>query len=280
MKHKILSIIFIGIIAFTFFNCSEVQDEITQAPILEGVHPDGFAKLGDNNFHSFKLQTTNWDLENCQKCHAADYSGGLTGVSCLDCHSSNNGPEACNTCHGVFADPSKIAPPNDISGNSATTEKGVGAHSSHVYESELSIGYSCFTCHPSNVGSGDFVKAHINGLPAEMSLSGYDANSLKCSNNYCHGNFTFSKNDVEDGFEFIHLSDAITGENFSPKWTQVDGTQAACGTCHLMPPRGHLLEGSDPNGETCASNNCHPSAYNDDGTLNKFAHANGQKDLN
>lgn len=280
MKQKILSIFLIGLISLAFFNCSEVQDEITQTPILEGVHPEGFGKLGSDDFHSFKLQSTNWDLVQCQKCHGADYSGGTVNESCLDCHSSSAGPEACNTCHGVFADDTKIAPPTDISNNYETSSKGVGAHSSHVYESDLSNGYSCFTCHPSNVGNGDFVKAHIDGLPAEMSISGYSFSNLTCENNYCHGNFEFKKADVDPDFAFIYKADVITGENFTPNWNQVDGTQAACGTCHLLPPRGHLLEGTDPEAETCASNNCHPSAFNEDGTLNKFTHANGEKNLN
>ncbi|MFZ1291609.1 MAG: hypothetical protein WAR79_16045, partial [Melioribacteraceae bacterium] len=140
MKQKILSILLIGLISLTFYNCSEVQEDIAQAPVLEGVHSDGFGKLGSDDFHSFKLQATNWDLVQCQKCHSADYSGGPANSSCLDCHSSSAGPEACNTCHGVFADETKIAPPTDIANNYETTSKGVGAHSSHVYENELSNG--------------------------------------------------------------------------------------------------------------------------------------------
>ncbi|MBI1931784.1 MAG: hypothetical protein HYS24_04540 [Ignavibacteriales bacterium] len=280
MRQKILSLLFIGILSITFFNCSDVQDDITQTPVLEGVHPEGFGKLGSSNFHSATLQASNWDMVQCQKCHAADYSGGTADVSCLGCHSNSEGPEACNTCHGDFSNPSKIAPPTDLGNNIATTYKGVGAHSSHVYESELSNGYSCFTCHPSNVGSGKFVKAHIDGLPAEMSISGYSFTNYTCENNYCHGKFEFKKTDVDPEYAFIYKAEAITGENYTPNWTKVDGTQAPCGSCHLLPPRGHIFEGTDPEAETCASNNCHPSAFNADGTLNTLTHANGEKDLN
>lgn len=257
------------------YNCSEVVDEIAQPPVLEGVHSDGFGILGSENFHSFKIQASNWNLENCQKCHAADYSGGIADVSCLGCHTISAGPEACNTCHGVFANEDRIAPPNDLNNNYATTAKGVGAHASHLYDNKISLGVSCFTCHPGEVGSGNFVKAHIDGLPAEMSLSGYNNSDLTCSNTYCHGNFEFSKQDSEN--QWAYTDSVITGENFSPKWTLVDDTQAACGTCHLLPPTGHLNSGNDPEATTCT--NCHPAAYNEDGSLNKFTHINGEKTL-
>ncbi|MCB0730280.1 MAG: hypothetical protein KDC88_04535 [Ignavibacteriae bacterium] len=280
MRSKYIIITLVLVTSTFLYNCSEVQDEITQAPILEGVHPDGFAKLGSQDFHGTILKARNWDMSGCKSCHASDFSGGLSGTSCNDCHTQANGPEACNTCHGVFADETKIAPPRDLDNNFETTAKGVGAHTTHIYENELSLPLGCFDCHSGDFASGNFVTAHIDGLPAEMKLDGYNQSELTCSNTYCHGNFEFKKDDVEEGFEYIHKGEAIVGENFSPKWNQVDGTQAACGTCHLMPPRGHLLEGSDPDGITCSSNNCHPSAYNEDGSLNIYNHANGEKNLN
>lgn len=286
MRNKYLFLITVFMSIVFFYNCSEVQDDITQAPILEGVHPDGFAKLGSDDFHSFTLQNTNWDLEQCQKCHASNFSGGTAGVSCLDCHTSSEGPKACNTCHGVFADETRIAPPNDISGNSETTAEGVGAHTSHVYENELTLNISCFECHPSQSGEGDFVKAHIDGLPAEISFGelatsdlsapGFNKNEVTCSNIYCHGNFEFKKEDSES--QWIYTDSLIVGENFSPKWTKVDDTQAACGTCHLLPPTGHLNAGNDPDAATCKG--CHTAVFNEDGSLNTFVHINGERNLN
>ena len=286
MKHKNLSILFLLLASILFIKCSEVKDDISQPPLLEGVHPDGFAKMSSPNFHSNTIKANNWDLESCQKCHASDYSGGLTGVSCMDCHTQSAGPEACNTCHGVFADPDRIAPPNDMNGNYETTAKGVGAHTAHIYENTMSLGVSCFECHPGNVGSGDFVKAHIDGLPAEMQFgtiasSGLSTpiynSDLTCANTYCHGNFEFT-NDNPD-LKWAYTEDVISGENFSPKWTQVDGSQAACGTCHLLPPVGHFNSGNDPEAKTCGLTNCHTNAYNEDGSLNTFTHIDGKKTL-
>ena len=105
------------------------------------------------------------------------------------------------------------------------------------------------------------------------------ASDLTCKNTYCHGNFAFQKSDADPDHAWIYTGSEITGENFSPKWTQVDGTQAACGTCHLLPPRGHFFEGQDPEAQTCGLVNCHESVYNEDGTLNPYLHINGEKNF-
>jgi len=289
MKRKILFIFLITLSSVLFYNCSDVQDDIAPPTVVVGVHPDGFDKVNSANFHSFTLKANNWDLTQCQKCHGADYSGGVTGVSCLTCHTESAGPEACNTCHGDFADENRIAPPNDLEGNSATTFKGVGAHSVHVYDSATSLGIGCYECHPKEVGNGDdYVKAHIDGLPAEIQFGTFASSGtgspeytadLTCKNTYCHGDFAFQKSDADPDHAWIYTGSEITGENFSPKWTQVDGTQAACGTCHLLPPRGHFFEGQDPEAQTCGLVNCHESVYNEDGTLNPYLHINGEKNF-
>ena len=261
------------------------QNEISQPDVLEGVHPEGFANISSDKFHSFTIQSSNWDMTNCKKCHAADFSGGTANVSCLDCHQNSAGPEACNTCHGVFADETRISPPTDLSNNFETSAKGVGAHVAHVYENDLSLGVSCYECHPGELGAGDYVSAHIDGLPAEISFGSIASSGsgsptyngdLSCSNTYCHGSFSFSKAESES--QWAYTDSIIIGENFSPIWNIVDDTQAACGTCHLLPPTGHISAGNDPEAITCV--NCHPAAYNEDGTLDKFTHMDGEKNLN
>jgi len=284
MISKKLTVILILIASIFIVNCSEVKDDIADPEILEGVHPDGFGLPGSENFHSFKIQDKMWDMTDCQKCHASDYSGGTAGVTCLDCHNNGAGPEACNTCHGVFADESRIAPPTDINNNFETSARGVGAHTIHVYETEISLGVSCYECHPGNVEEGDYIALHSDGLPAEMtfglfassglSIPIYDSDNLTCANTYCHGNFSFENGDS-----------LIRGNNFSPVWNIVDGTQAVCGTCHgrtngqgeiISPtPQGHF---GNFNETLCI--NCHPAAFNEDGSLNKFTHINGEKNLN
>lgn len=279
MRNKYFVIVLILVSTLFIYNCSEVKDDIAQPEELEGVHPEGFGTMGADNFHSFKIQASGWNMTGCQKCHASDYSGGTTGVSCLDCHQDAGGPESCNTCHGDFADDSRIAPPTDLANNYLTSAKGVGAHTAHVYESKIFVGVGCYDCHPGNVGDGNYIATHSDGLPAEMSFSGiadsglstpvYNSD-LSCSNTYCHGNFEYGD---------------IKGNNFSPIWNIVDGTQAACGTCHgRINGQGEILsptpEGHFGNFQAESCKNCHPDTFNEDGSLNKFIHINGEANVN
>ena len=50
--------------------------------------------------------------------------------------------------------------------------------------------------------------------------------------------FRFQK--ATSQWSFAYTADKMEGENFQPTWNKVDGTQAACGTCHGLPPRGHM----------------------------------------
>ena len=259
------------------------------------VHKAGIVSPSSPDFHGKFLQDKGWSLSECSTCHGADYSGGLVSNSCNTCHSGTNGPESCNTCHGDFRDESKIAPPRDLSGNTQTSAKGVGAHSSHLYENMLSAEISCYECHPQVESADNYVFAHIDGLPAEMKFgsiasSGLSTpsynNDLSCANTYCHGNFSFNKNESEN--KYAYTNSEIVGNNFSPIWNKVDGTQAACGTCHgeidesgnLITPQpvGHF----GPSVGTFSLDQCpvcHTATFNEDGTLNKLVHMNGEKNL-
>jgi predicted CxxxxCH...CXXCH cytochrome family protein len=263
MRNKFLLVILLLISTLFLFNCSEIKDDITEPEKLDGVHPEGFGTMGSDNFHIFKIQSNKWDLTACQKCHASDYAGGTTGVSCFDCHTSSAGPEACNTCHGNFSDENRIAPPTDLANKYETSAKGVGAHTAHVYETKIALGVGCYTCHPGHETSSNYITSHSDGLPAEMSLAGYNATDLTCSDTYCHGNFEFN---------------SVKGNNFSPIWNVVDGTQAACGTCHgkdgTPTPKGH-----SGNYTETQCKNCHADTFNEDGSLNKFIHMNGEANI-
>jgi predicted CxxxxCH...CXXCH cytochrome family protein len=74
-------------------------------------------------------------------------------------------------------------------------------------------------------------------------------NGSSCSASYCHGQFT--------------------GGNAgnAPLWTQVDGTQDACGTCHALPPGGSHPQ----NGAACST--CHPGYTS--ASVNAATHVNG-----
>lgn len=157
----------------------------------------------------------------------------------------------CNACHGS----ENAAPPVDLQGNVATTFSGVGAHQAHVLGSARSRPVPCNECHLVPVALLD--PGHLDSaLPAELAFSGvalaqgaaprYEQGS--CSATSCHG----------EVFPGGHLSG---GSHTAPVWTVVDGTQAACGTCHgLPPPPPH------PN-PTFPCHQCHANLAEDDLTF-------------
>ena len=281
---KLVSIIWIVfILLFLSIGCSEINDDITPSPTI-GVHPEGFGDASSPNFHKFVFAKDNWslNLRSCQKCHTADYTGGTANKSCLGCHTEADGPEACNTCHGVFANSNYIAPPVDLEGNVEVSARGVGAHFKHVYDTTgVSINYGCFDCHQETVGNDLFVHAHIAPPPAKMSfgkiaypdslaLTPTWNNDLTCSNTYCHGAFKFGN---------------IQGNNYNPLWTSTTETEAQCGTCHgeidaegnlVTPlPKGHSGSWTI---EQCTL--CHSSVVDAEGKIiDKLKHINKKADF-
>ncbi len=165
---------------------------------------------------------------NCSLCHptiAADRSfpnperhiDGVVDLSAL----------TCTSCHGSGTDP---APPLSTSGRTSTRTRGVGAHQSHLGASSWRAPISCTECHVvpatvSDVGHMD------TALPAEITFGAranadratplYRAGTRTCSGVYCHGET------LQPG-----------GTSTVPTWTNVGSGEAACGTCHGLPPGG------------------------------------------
>ncbi len=189
-----------------------------QSPTCAACHPDTVD--ADNN------------ISNPDK-----HIDGIVQVSFMD---------ACKTCHGNDDNP---APPSDTSRGTATTLRGVGAHQSHLKASSaLSKPMLCDECHivPADASS----PGHIDGaLPAEITWGtlsqsdganpNWDTTSLKCVNNYCHG------------------ATLSGGSNTEPQWTKVGADEAACGTCHGLPPAA-----PHPNSTKCSV--CHDQTVSAD----------------
>lgn len=244
------------------------------------VHTNEINNLESEKFHGKFIANINWDLSKCSQCHGKDYSGGVTSPTCNSCHTQSKGPEACNTCHGDFNNASKIAPPRATNGSILTDDFRVGAHEIHLKDSDIAKAVQCNECHtiPSEFNSS----GHIDNTPrAEVvfgsfsSLGGnpvYNFNDYKCSNTYCHGNFEFKKENST--YQFAYVEDKITGNNFQPVWNKVDGSQAACGTCHDLPPKGHI----ESQLKSCGT--CHVGVVDKYGKIvDKTKHINGKVDL-
>ena len=255
--------------------CTNCHTKIT-------VHKNGISDPASTNFHGKFIASLNWDMTKCTECHGNNYAGGVASPSCNTCHTNPGGPEACNTCHGNFSNPALIAPPVDRNRKIDVMLASVGAHSTHLLITKISSLVKCSDCHvvPTALNS----PGHIDNSPkAEVIMTTkysdfqigngtYDASTNKCSNTYCHGNFSFPKSASQ--WSFAYTADKMEGENFQPTWNKVDGTQAACGTCHGLPPRGHME--ADLRG--CAD--CHTGVVDKYGNIiDKTKHMNGKIDV-
>ncbi len=264
-------------------NCSDLNNNLPAAPEVT-VHKPGILQKSSPNWHGTLVKDHGWNLEYCQQCHAIDFSGGVAGVSCLKCHTNAGGPEACNTCHGDFHNISRTAPPRDINGDTSATVLGVGAHTQHLYENKLGNSVSCSNCHkvPLNYNSPGHVDSD---LPAEVILNGqatshgatnatYNHADGSCANTYCHGNFTFYKDSTSLRNQFAYTADKMTGTSQIVIWNKVDDSQIKCGSCHGLPPAGHIqVELKD-----CAG--CHVGVVDEFGNIiDKTKHMNGRVDV-
>ena len=248
-------------------------------------HTDEWTTPGSG--HDLYIKTKNWSLAGCQSCHGMDYKGGSSGKSCLQCHTAPDGPEACNTCHGNMGLPvsstDSWAPPQDLKNNTATTEVGVGAHQNHLTGATWSTAYTpdCTLCHtvltgfddPAHIDKKTGVDMHFGAMATwdDKVTPQWDHGSATCADTYCHGNFTFQKS--ESSNPWAYDTENIRGNNPGMVWNQVGTGQSACGTCHGLPPTGHVA--------ATACNSCHSSVIGDNNVIiNKSKHINGQVDLN
>lgn len=218
-------------------------------------HPPSGWVNGSNSHHAF-LKSNSYDLESCQGCHGQDYSVVKIDNSCLTCHPQQNGPEACNTCHGnndaSAADLINAAPPLGLGNETAATTPAVGAHRAHFdYYRHLPAAQLCQECHAvpddffaqNHIDDNTRAEALFNGPLGNLITEGgnrvpqvvYDFNANTCSNSYCHGNWGLRKSNAGQN-DFVYASEVMTGATNSPKWTE---SGAACGSCHGLPPAGH-----------------------------------------
>lgn len=277
MKYYLVTFL-AAVLIITASGCADLQTDINQPESIL-IHNKDIANSSSPDFHGNLLKGNFWKMAECKSCHGPKFSG-LTAPSCLTCHTNLGGPEACNTCHGSFTNPLRIAPPRSINNSSNTSDKGVGAHSKHLYDNTFGNQTSCFTCH--NVPQSIYAGGHFDTqLPAEVILrelalaniannAAYDPSSATCSNIYCHGNFVFYKADAPAEDQFAFSADSMVGLNKTVDWTKVDGSQVVCGSCHGLSPAGHIQVPLS----ACVS--CHETVIDVNGNIiDKTRHING-----
>ncbi len=245
-------------------------------------HGAGFAGTPAQGSNSVPDWTGGAGEATCGSCHALP-PGGTHPANplCGSCHAGygattvNLGTHlngvvdapvlGCASCHGDASRPATAlnpqlpaAPPSGTHGETAPTERAVGAHQLHLTAGALSNGIACGECH-APVTSGGVGGGHRNGTVelawGPIASAGIDAAVItwqdgRCSGTYCHGNF--------------RLGNPLN----APTWTAPSA--GACGSCHGLPPGG-----SHPASSACGS--CHPGY--DATSVNRDTHVNGVLDV-
>ncbi len=220
------------------------------------------------------------------------------GLECARCHTNIDGNASftntqahvdgtinlkdlsndCSACHGSATN---AAPPIDLAGNSAVTNKGVGAHQAHLVGTGSALEVSCSECHtvPATVdltGADGHIDAVtgaevvFNGTLARLATSGvtpnpsYMSGPATCGSTYCHGTF---KNGNQSN---------------APVWNSAAGTGAQCGTCHGDVSQPTLAQralpgGTHPGWSTCQW--CHTNVDATPAITNGSSHIDGSIDL-
>jgi predicted CxxxxCH...CXXCH cytochrome family protein len=181
---------------------------------------------------------------NCATCHPTMEEGSLTfrdpashinGVVDLSDAGATGG---CTTCHGS----TNSAPPKDLSGDTASTVAGVGAHQAHLGPSAWHNEITCARCHvvpttvdaPGHRDGDNLAEVPFDALnPAAT----YTAATTTCSNLYCHGNGrgnTGTMSWVTPGALACGRCHSVTGNNMSGKHDKhINDENMNCNECHL-----------------------------------------------
>jgi predicted CxxxxCH...CXXCH cytochrome family protein len=221
---------------------------------------------------------------NCSatSCHGPTYDGNGIALSCNACHASAgwaSWQQSCSFCHGAktaavragydfAAHPEWAAPPDDVEMRlSGVSDGAAGAHQKHVNPAVANAVRSPIACSECHVLPATAIHTlnYTLDLPfgplsrSQGATPTWDAATLTCGTNYCHGSFAFG---------------SVRGTAANLAWT---GSLNGCQTCHGMPPTGHAF-GGNANPSSCAP--CHPDTVRADGTIDLAGgrHINGQRD--
>ena len=203
--------------------CSDVYCHRQYVP--EWTRPRAYAC---GTCHSIPPPAPHVQTGQCSDCHP-DIAPTLAFIR-PDLH-VNGGVDvvgACWDCHGT---PQSFAPPPDLSGSSAVSSRGVGAHQAHLAGGSSSAPVACDACHVVPATNG--AVGHIDGTDgAELTFTGvalvgglapsWDRQSLLCADTWCHSPYP---------------SSGSPQPRPSPPWTEdLQGVPLPCTSCHDTPP--------------------------------------------
>jgi predicted CxxxxCH...CXXCH cytochrome family protein len=214
----------------------------------------------------------------CQLCHPGYTNTSVNTPLHVNGVRNLTVPDMLTNCAACHGDATRVvppgvapvlvaAPPVNRRGESSTALPNVGAHQSHLNPGPGSISapIACTECH---VVPTDLV--HVGPTPnspvtlawgplarAGGATPSYAPPPITTCTNYCHGQTMAS----------------LGGTLTQPVWIRVDGTQAACGTCHAIPPTSfsHQLH-TGQEGFPCSV--CHGDGYSSSSVV-ASTHVNG-----
>jgi len=200
----------------------------------------------------------------CARCHPTMEESGTTfrdPASHINGTVEETAPGAtggCTTCHGSET---SSAPPRDLSGNTASTARGVGAHVAHLAASTWRATIPCSSCH--TVPLTQAAPGHIDGDNAAevrfgtLNPAGTYAPTT-CANLYCHGNGR--------------------GNTGTASW--VTPGALACNSCHSITGTGMSGQHATHLGEGLQCSQCHATVVNAGRTIiNASLHVNGAHEV-
>jgi predicted CxxxxCH...CXXCH cytochrome family protein len=124
---------------------------------------------------------------------------------------------------------------------------------------------------PAEVAFNDTLARLTTGDGTFMPNPSYNTTTVTCANTYCHGKWELKKS--SSLYAYIFTDSVIVGAAAAPSWTG-GASAAACGSCHGLPPTGHL---SFPL-NSCT--NCHSGVVNGSGQIiNQALHINGKANV-
>jgi predicted CxxxxCH...CXXCH cytochrome family protein len=176
--------------------------------------------------------------------------------ACQESREPERRGSACTSCHGDASrsgsELARAAPPRDTAGGTAVSRPGVGAHAAHLQASATHGPVACAECHRVPSHTGDPGHAD-DALPAELTFGSvatkggrspaYEASTGRCTDSYCHR---------ESG----------------ATWTAPRDSQAACGSCHALPPPA-----PHPKSDRCEG--CHGDVVSATGFVAPELHVDG-----
>jgi predicted CxxxxCH...CXXCH cytochrome family protein len=192
--------------------------------VRSSIHSGGVLNPDDPQFHGALIAQKGWNFGLCTRCHGEDFSGGTSGATCLTCH--EGGPTKCGSCHAL--------PPAN------------GAHLAHASGPGLGKKLECGECHrvyqdwrdPKHVLAAD---GSVDPPPVEVVFGAlavqrpgvvrqgppsFNHETQQCQNVYCHGDY----------------GDDRAASTRRPTWNTTRKDEAACGTCHGIPPSNHASD--------------------------------------